>query len=137
MTNTHAAIWHQSRTPQTTEKARFREISISSSNFKSCSGDMEMPILSPESGRTCVRVFNHPKLICPFLCRILYFLIEVQFVYNVLLVSYIQQSDSVIYVSFPLQVITKCQIQFPMLHSRSLLVIYFIHSSVHRLIPNS
>ena len=38
--------------------------------------------------------------------------------------------------SFPLQVIKKYWIQFLVLHSRSLLTVYFIYSSVYTLIPN-
>ena len=34
-------------------------------------------------------------------------------------------------------VITEYQVKFPVLHSRSLLIIYFIYSNVYRLIPNS
>ena len=37
---------------------------------------------------------------------------------------------------FPLQVITGYQVQFPVPYSRSLLIIYFIYSSVYMLIPN-
>ena len=39
--------------------------------------------------------------------------------------------------SFPIEVITEYWVEFPMLYSRSLLVIYFIYSSVYILIPNS
>ena len=39
--------------------------------------------------------------------------------------------------SFPLQVVTRCWIQFPVLHSRTLLFMCFIHSSLYLLIPNS
>ena len=57
-------------------------------------------------------------------------------VYNVVLVSGVQQSDSVIHAFFFLrfffiQVITKCWVVFPVLHSRSLLVIYIIYSNAH------
>ena len=37
---------------------------------------------------------------------------------------------------FPIQVITRCWIQFPILYSRSLLFIYFIYSNMYPLIPN-
>ena len=39
--------------------------------------------------------------------------------------------------SFPLQFIKKYWVEFPVLYSRSWLVIYFIYSSVYMLIPNS
>ena len=70
-------------------------------------------------------------------------------IYNVVLVSGIQQSDLVlcIYIyyicicsfsdSFPLEGITKYWVQFPVLYSRSLLVICFIYGNVYMLIPNS
>ena len=67
---------------------------------------------------------------------------EVYLIYNV---SGILQSGSVIQTcvcvcvsldSFPLQVITRCWLQFPALCSRSLSFICFIHSRVYLLIPN-
>ena len=39
--------------------------------------------------------------------------------------------------SFPIYVITKYSVEFPVLYSGDLLVIYFIYSSVHMLIPTS
>ena len=39
--------------------------------------------------------------------------------------------------SFPLWVITQYWVEFPVLYSRSLLVICFLHSSAYMLIPNS
>ena len=63
--------------------------------------------------------------------------------YNVVLVSDVQQSVSVIYIyilfsySFPLLVITRYLIEFPLLHNRSLLFIYFIYSSMYMLIAKS
>ena len=39
--------------------------------------------------------------------------------------------------SFPIQVITEYWVEFPVLYSRSLLIIYFIYNSVYLLIPNS
>ena len=62
------------------------------------------------------------------------FLTEVQLIYSV---SGVQQSDSFIYIFISLQVIIRYGIQFPVLYTRSLLLIYFIYSSVYLLIPNS
>ena len=60
-------------------------------------------------------------------------------IYNVVLVSSVQQNDSVIRFSdhFPSQVIAEYGVEFPAWYGRSLLVIYFVHASVHGLIPNS
>ena len=85
---------------------------------------------------------------------VIYF-IQVQLIYNVVLVSCAQQSDLVIYIyicaymcvniyiymyilfsdSFPLQVITKYSSL--VLCGRSLLFTYFIYNSMYMLIPNS
>ena len=64
------------------------------------------------------------------------FYIGVWLIYNVVLVSSVQQSDSVIHTHtailfqnlFP-QVITEYWVEFPVLDSRSLLTIYFVYSS--------
>ena len=65
--------------------------------------------------------------------------IGVQLIYNSVLGSGVQQSESVIYLSiyitsfldsFPIWAITECWVEFPVLYSRSLLVICFIHCSV-------
>ena len=40
-------------------------------------------------------------------------------------------------VSFPIQIISECWVEFPVLYSRSFLIIHFIYSSVYMLIPNS
>ena len=62
------------------------------------------------------------------------FFIEVWLIYNVMLVSGIQQSDSCVCVciypfsdSFPLYGITKYWVQFLVLYSRYMLVLYFIY----------
>ena len=58
-----------------------------------------------------------------------------------MLVFAVQQSESVIYIYiyplFPIWVITEYWVEFHVLHSRSLLVIYFIYSSVYMSIPIS
>ena len=81
--------------------------------------------------------------------------IEVQLIYNVVLVSGVQQSDSVIHIYvyvyiyiyiyiyiyvlfqiiFPYRLLQ--EIEFSGLYSRSLLIIYFVYNSVYLLIPNS
>ena len=61
--------------------------------------------------------------------------IEVQFIYNVVLVSAVQQCESVIRIhistffldSFPIQAVTEYRVKFPVLYSSFLLVIYFIY----------
>ena len=64
----------------------------------------------------------------------------IQLTYNVL-VSGVQQRESVIHIhiptsdSFPISVITEYWVDFPVLHSRSMLLIYFINSIVYMLIP--
>ena len=66
-------------------------------------------------------------------------------IYNVVLVSGVQQSESVIHIqyiysfsdSFPIEVITEYRAEFPVLYSRSLLGIYFIQSSVCTFTPRS
>ena len=61
--------------------------------------------------------------------------------YNVVLVSSAQQSESVIHVhtSIPCSHVGCCRqlTRFPVLYSKSLLIVYFIHSSVHTLFPSS
>ena len=66
--------------------------------------------------------------------------IEVKLIYNVVLASDIQQSESVVHMhiptyiwTLPIQAVTEYQVEFPVLYSRSLLVIYFIYSSVRPL----
>ena len=57
-------------------------------------------------------------LICFSFFLLFYFFIEVQLNYNVVLVSGVQQSDSVIYSfsdSFPIYVITEYLVEFPVL----------------------
>ena len=59
---------------------------------------------------------------------------------TMLLVSGVQQCDSVIHVSTHFQILfpfTEYWAEFPALYSRSLLVIYFKYSSMYMLIPNS
>ena len=71
--------------------------------------------------------------------------IGVQLVYNVVLVSSVQQNESIIHIHvstllesfFPVYVITEHWVEFPVLHSRFLLLIYFIYNSVCILIPIS
>ena len=67
-------------------------------------------------------------------------------IYNVVFVLGVLQLDSFIHTyiyslsdSAPIYVITDCFEQFPVLFSRSLLIIYFIytHISVYMLIPTS
>ena len=56
------------------------------------------------------------------------------------LISAVQQSDSVIHIytrSFSLWFITGYQIESPVLYSRTLLFIHYIHNNLHLLIPNS
>ena len=62
--------------------------------------------------------------------------------YIVVLIAGVQQSDSVMctYASLFLRffyVLLKYQVYFPVLYSRSLLIICFVYSSVYMLIPNS
>ena len=58
--------------------------------------------------------------------------------YSVVLVSAIQQSESVIQLcSFPIYIITEYWVEFPVLYSRPLLVTYFTYSSVSVSIPIS
>ena len=76
--------------------------------------------------------FSHISSSPNIILFLLIFLIEVQMIYNILLVSGIQQSDSDMYfILFPLQFITRYQIQFPALYSRNLSFIYFIYSDLH------
>ena len=61
-------------------------------------------------------------------------------IYNVVLVSGVQQSDSVIHIAIIFQILfhtgyIRILIEFPVLYSRSLLITYFIYSSVYMLIP--
>ena len=70
--------------------------------------------------------------------------IEVKLIYNVVLASDIQQSESVVHMhiptyiwTLPIQAVTEYQVEFPVLYSRSLLVIYFIYSSVDMSVPVS
>ena len=72
-------------------------------------------------------------------------IILVWLIYNVVLVPNVQNSESVIHIhisilfsfldSIPMEVITEYQAEFPVLYSRSLLVIYFIYSSVYMSLP--
>ena len=72
-----------------------------------------------------------------------YFFIGIQLINNVVLVSGVQQSDSVIYVPilfsnyFPNQVVMEYRAEFPVLHRGSLLVIHFTYGNVYMSIPNS
>ena len=86
-----------------------------------------------------------------------YICIEIELLYNVVLVSSIQPSDSIMcmykyiysyiriykyvysffFQSLPLKITTGCRVEFPVLYRRSLLIICFINSSVYILIPNS
>ena len=66
-------------------------------------------------------------------------------IYNVVLVSGVQQSDSVIYIHifilfqiFSIMVYHRIlNIVLPVLYSRTLLFTHYIHNSLHLLIPNS
>ena len=68
--------------------------------------------------------------------------IEVFLIFNIVLTSAIQQSDSVIHIPilfscfFPLWFITGYWIEFPVLYSRTSLFIHPICNSLHLLIPN-
>ena len=68
--------------------------------------------------------------------------IEVFLIFNIVLTSAIQQSDSVIHIPilfscfFPLWSITGYWIEFPVLYSRTSLFIHPICNSLHLLIPN-
>ena len=68
--------------------------------------------------------------------------IGVELIYNVVLVSGIQQSESVTHIStlfkilFPYRSL-EYRVEFPVLYSRFLLVIYIIYSSVYMSIPIS
>ena len=66
--------------------------------------------------------------------------IEVESIYNVVLISAVQKSDSVIHAcvhiyvyinSFPWWLITGCWIWFPVLYKRTLFFIHSIHNSPH------
>ena len=72
--------------------------------------------------------------------------VEVELIFSIVLVSGVQQSESVIllytYVysfldSFPTSAIIEYWVDFPMLHSRSLLAICYKHSNVYMSIPVS
>ena len=75
-----------------------------------------------------------------FLSTNFYFM-KIQLIYNSMLLSGVQQQDSIIHInfsdSFPLWVIIRHQAQLSVLDSRSLLAICFIHSRVYVLIPDS
>ena len=64
-------------------------------------------------------------------------------IYNVVLVSLVQQGNSVKHIfilfsnSFPIYVIIACWVKFPLLNSRSLLAIYFIRDSVYSLVAQT
>ena len=87
-------------------------------------------------------------IVCPFfyLIFVLFFLIEVQLIYDVVLVSGVQQSDLVshiymfIFIFFPILIYYKILAIVPWLYSRTFVVVvlfYFVYSSVCLLIPNS
>ena len=84
-------------------------------------------------------------LVCFFLIILfVYFFIEVELIYNVVLVSSVQQSDSVIHIYILFQILFHYRllqdIEYSSLcyiYSRSLLFTYFIYSSVCMLIPKS
>ena len=76
------------------------------------------------------------------LLRIFFFKIQVMLIDYVVLVSDGQRSDLVLlffffFRFFPLYIIIQYRVSFPVLYSRSLLVIYFIHSRVYLLILNA
>ena len=61
-----------------------------------------------------------------------------ELIYNFVLVSGVQQSDSVIYISILFRLFSHSSIieywkEFPVLYSRSLLIIYFIYGTVYTL----
>ena len=69
---------------------------------------------------------------------LLIFFIGVQLIYKVVLVSAIQKSESAIHIhmstlldSIPIQVSTKHRIEFPVLYSRFLLIIFYIQYCVY------
>ena len=72
-----------------------------------------------------------------FMYIYLFLLTPPQLIYNIVLVSGVPQSDSVIHIhmyfsdSFPLYIIMRYWIKFPVLYSRSLLFTYFIYSNVY------
>ena len=86
------------------------------------------------------------ELPCIFPILLIFFfwkknLIEIQLIYNVVLISAVQQSDSVIHIylflcSFPLWFIVGYLMQFSILYSRALLFSHSIDNSLHLLIPN-
>ena len=76
----------------------------------------------------------HKCLQWPFFAKQL--VIEIQLIYNVVLVSGVQQSDSVIYTYLLLQILFHYRLlQYS--EYRSLLFIYYIYSSLYLLISNS
>ena len=66
-------------------------------------------------------------------------------IYSAVLISGVQQSEPVMHThistffkdSFPIQGITECWVEFPVLYNRSLIVIRFIYSNVYMSIPVS
>ena len=61
-----------------------------------------------------------------------FYFVEIQLIYNILLISDVQQSNSVIYIysfsySFPLWFITGYWIEFPVLYGRNLFI-YSVYS---------
>ena len=71
-----------------------------------------------------------------------FFFNDAELIYNVVLVSGVQHSDSVIHIysfsnSFPIQVITECGVEFPVVYGRSFLVICFVYSGMCMPIPTS
>ena len=73
----------------------------------------------------------------------LFFLTEIQLIYNVVLVSHIQQYDSVlhiylqIFIFFPIKVYYGILSSLCYIYSRTLLSVYFINSNLYLLAPNS
>ena len=71
------------------------------------------------------------------------YIFKLKLIYNAVLISAVQQSDSVIHIysflySFPLWfIIGYYCIWFPVLYSRTLLFIHSIYTTLHLLIPNS
>ena len=100
--------------------------------------------------RACVKICSLASL--PGELRIFYltyfyffYFIRVRLIYNVVLVSGVQQSDSVIHIFIVFEILFSYRlsqqsiqsVEFPVLYSRSMLVIYLIYSSVYKSIPSS
>ena len=99
-------------------------------------------LIMSKSVRTFPIRVQQPRLVgfCLFHKIIYWGIVDLQYCVN----SAVWHRDSVIYTfvycfsdSSPIYVITEYWVEFPVLYSSSLLVIYFIYSSVYMLIPTS